>query len=164
MSALSRFRIVNVAKSAGAGVATGQIQAILDVARTIMRTSNALVHIDAQAESGRPFVAAPMAFAAHVNLIRSERLEVAILIPVQHAFSMRCVTRPMVVSSLEGEKTSRVVNCARGAHGMQTSVQSSTVVKCRLVVFVVDKTRIPSVELHAFGVCDNTGSDLFTQI
>lgn len=163
MNTLSRFRIVNVAKSADAGVVTGQIQAIFDIARTIVRISNALVHVDAQAESGRPLIAALMAFAAHINLIRSERLEVAIFIPVQRAFSMRCVTRPMMVSSLEGEKTSRVVNCARGAHGMQTSMQSSTVVKCRLVVFVVDKTRIPS-ELHTFGVCDNTGSDLFTQI
>lgn len=92
MNALSRFRIVDVAKSADAGVVTGQIQATLDIARTIVRTSHALVHIDAQSESGRPLVAAPMAFAAHIDLIRSERLEVAILIPVQRAFSMRCVT------------------------------------------------------------------------
>jgi hypothetical protein len=39
---------------------------------------------------------ASMAFAAHVNLIRSERLEVAILVLVQRAFSMRC-KRPTMV-------------------------------------------------------------------
>lgn len=136
---------------------TGQIQATLaDVSRTIVRTSDALIHIDAQPESGGPFVAALMAFAAHVNLICPERLEVAILIPVQRTFSMRYKHDQQWLVSLEGGKTSRVVNCARGAHGMQTSMQSSTVVKCQLVVFVVDKTRISSLELHAFGVCDNT--------
>jgi len=77
-----------------------------------MRTSDALVHVDAQPESGGPFVTASMAFATHVNLIRPERLEVAILIPVQRAFSMRC-EHDQRVGLLEDGKTSRVVNCAR---------------------------------------------------
>lgn len=90
MNTLSRFRIVNIAKSANAGVMTGQIQTTLaEVSRTVMRTSDALIHIDAQSESGGPLVTALMAFAAYINLICPERLEVAILISVQRAFSMR---------------------------------------------------------------------------
>lgn len=61
---------------------TGQVQATLLVQCTIVRAANAFIHIDAQPESGGPLVSGPMAFAAHVYLIRSERVKVAILVPV----------------------------------------------------------------------------------
>lgn len=76
------FRIINITESADASVMTGQIQAALDVQRTIVRAANAFIYIDTEPESRGPFVPRPMAFAGHVYLICSERVEVAILVSV----------------------------------------------------------------------------------
>lgn len=62
---------------------TEQIHATLTgVPRAIVRAANAFVHVDAQPEPGGPLVPGSMALAAHVYLVRCQRLEVMILVPV----------------------------------------------------------------------------------
>ena len=143
MNTLSYFWVVDVAKSADADVITGQIKATFSVLRTIVCTLNALVHIDAQPESGGPLITALMTFAAHINLIRPERLEIAILVPVQRTFSMRCKQDQrwwLVRLRMERFQEWLIVRTVH-VECKRAKLDRSKV----FVMFVVDKTRISSV-------------------
>lgn len=113
-SAPLRRRAVSVTVPADAGVTAGQIRAALaGVRRAIVRAARALVHVHAQPEPGGPLVAGPSALAAHVHPVRAQRPEVAILVAVQRALSMRCerttkrIYTYRALSSLKRERRAR---------------------------------------------------------